>query len=424
MADSTKNIYVYADWIGLDHPRFMGTLTVNQIRGKEVYSFQYDDEWLKSGKAKILDPDLSLFSGPQHLRDEKLNFGMFLDSSPDRWGRVLMKRREIALAKQEERRAGTLFESDFLLGVYDPLRMGALRFKTDKDGGFLDNNKDYATPPISAIRELESASLEYEKGLEQEDPELLKWLNILYAPGSSLGGARPKANIQDTDGSLWIAKFPGKNDDVNVGAWEMAANSLAKKAGINCAVGKVGKFNNKHHTYLTKRFDRDQNNDRIHFASAMTLLGYSDGADAENGDVSYLELVEFIIRHGSDVDEDLKELFRRIAFSVCISNTDDHLRNHGFLLNDKGWRLSPAYDMNPNPDGTGLKLNIDLYDNSLDLDLVLSVSDFFRMEKEEAKSIVEEIKKVVSDWRREAKDYQISSADQNRMENAFFVVDH
>lgn len=417
-----KVIYVYADWIGLNHPHLMGTLTANQIRGKEIFSFQYDDEWLKSGKAKILDPDLSLFSGFQHLRDEKLNFGMFLDSSPDRWGRVLMKRREIALAKQEERKTKTLFESDFLLGVYDPLRMGALRFKTERRGDFLDNNKNYATPPWTSIRELENASLEYEKGIEQDNPDLLKWLNMLYAPGSSLGGARPKANIQDTDGSLWIAKFPSKNDDVNVGAWEMAANSLAKKAGINCAVGKVGKFNNKYHTYLTKRFDRDPDGNRIHFASAMTLLGYSDGAGAEDG-ISYLELAEFIIKQGSNVNEDLKELFRRIVFSVCISNTDDHLRNHGFLLKDRGWTLSPAYDINPNPDGTGLKLNIDLNDNSLELNLVLSVCDFFRIEKEEAQEIIEQIKKVVSNWRQESRNYQISSSEQDRMENAFSAVE-
>lgn len=421
MGDSTKNIYVYADWVDLNHPHFMGTLTANQIRGKEVFSFQYDDEWLKSGKAKMLDPDLSLFSGFQHLRDEKLNFGMFLDSSPDRWGRVLMKRREIALAKQDERKVRTLVESDFLLGVYDPLRMGGLRFKTDQEGDFLDNNKDYATPPWTSIRELESASLEYEKGLEQDNPELLKWLDMLYAPGSSLGGARPKANIQDTDGSLWIAKFPSKNDDVNIGAWEMVANSLAQKAGINCAIGKIGKFNSRYHTYLTKRFDRDGEGKRIHFASAMTLLGYTDGTRADEG-VSYLELAEFIIKHGSNVNEDLKELFRRIVFSVCISNTDDHLRNHGFLLNDKGWRLSPAYDINPNPDGTGLKLNIDIDNNSLDLDLVLSVSNFFRLEKEEAQAIIEKIKKIVLNWRQEAKHYQISSYEQDRMENAFSAV--
>lgn len=147
-------IYVYADWIGLDDPHFMGTLTANQIRGKEIFSFQYDDGWLQSSRARILDPDLVLFPGFQHVRDEKVNFGMFLDSSPDRWGRVLMKRREIALAKQEKRRTKTLFESDFLLGVCDTLRMGGLRFKTEKEGGFLDNSKEYAPPPWASIREL------------------------------------------------------------------------------------------------------------------------------------------------------------------------------------------------------------------------------------------------------------------------------
>lgn len=329
-----------------------------------------------------------------------------------------MKRREIAWAKQEERKARTLFESDFLLGVYDPLRMGGLRFKTDKEGDFLDHHSNYMTPPWTSIRELERASLEYEKGLEQDNPELLKWLNILYAPGSSLGGARPKANIQYTDGSLWIAKFPSTNDEVNIGAWEKVANSLAQKAGINCARGKIVQFNNKYHTYLSKRFDRDNEGKRIHFASAMTLLGYTDGTGAEEG-VSYLELAEFIIKHGSHVKEDLKELFRRMAFSICIRNTDDHLRNHGFLLNDKGWRLSPAYDVNPNPEGTGLKLNISLDDNSLDLELLLRVSDFFRLEKEEAQRMIEQIKKTVSDWRQEAKRYQIPPAEQDRMENAF-----
>lgn len=421
MGDQAKNIYVYADWIGLGKPHFMGTLTANQIRGKEIFSFQYDDEWLKSGKARILDPDLALFSGFQHLRDEKLNFGMFLDSSPDRWGRVLMKRREIVSAKQEARKAKTLFESDFLLGVYDSLRMGALRFKTDKKEDFLDNSTNYTTPPWTSIRELESASLEYEKGLEQDSPELSKWLNMLYAPGSSLGGARPKANIKDTEGFLWIAKFPSKNDDTNIGAWEMVANSLAKKSGINCATGKIGKFNNRYHTYLTKRFDRNQAGNRIHFASAMTLLGYTDGTGADDN-VSYLELAEFIVKHCSDANKDLKELFKRIVFSVCISNTDDHLRNHGFLLNDKGWELSPAYDINPNPDGTGLKLNINLDDNSLNLDLALSVSEFFRLEEKEAKTIIEEIKTTVSNWRQEAKIYQISPGEQDRMENAFAVT--
>jgi serine/threonine-protein kinase HipA len=414
-------IFVYADWISLKTPTLMGVLTASHIKGKEVFSFQYDDAWLKSDKAILLDPDLELFSGFQHLRDEKKNFGIFLDSSPDRWGRVLMKRKEALLAKEENRKSRKLFESDYLLGIYDPLRMGALRFKTDLEGVFLDNDKDFAAPPWTSIRDLEHASIEYEKAIENDDPNLLKWLKVLYAPGSSLGGARPKANVQGIDGSLWIAKFPSKNDDTNIGAWEMTANSLAKKAGLNCAEGKIQKFNNKYHTYLTKRFDRVEGGKRIHFASAMTLLGYTDGAGAEEG-VSYLKLAEFIVQHGSNVDSDLKELFRRIVFSICISNTDDHLRNHGFLLSNKGWSLSPAYDINPNPEGTGLKLNIDLTDNSLDLNLALEVAEFFRLEKEEAEVIISNIKKIVSTWRIEAKKFQISSSEQDLMETAFDAI--
>jgi Uncharacterized protein related to capsule biosynthesis enzymes len=416
-----EKIFVFADWISLKTPTLIGVLTANQIKGNEVFSFQYDDVWLKSDKAILLDPDLELFSGFQHLQDEKKNFGAFLDSSPDRWGRVLMKRKEALSAKEENRKSRKLFESDYLLGVYDPLRMGALRFKTNLEGDFLDNNKDFVAPPWTSISNLEHASIEYEKAIEKDDPSLSKWLKVLYAPGSSLGGARPKANVQGADGSLWIAKFPGKNDDINIGAWEMTANSLAKKAGLNCAEGKMQKFSSKHHTYLTKRFDRVENGGRIHFASAMTLLGYTDGAGAEEG-VSYLELAEFIVQHGSNPNDDLKELFKRIVFSICISNTDDHLRNHGFLLNDKGWSLSPAYDINPNPDGTGLKLNIDLTDNSLDLNLALEVAEFFRLEKEEAESIISNTKKIVSNWRIEAKKFQISSSEQDIMEPAFNAI--
>ena len=212
---------------------------------------------------------------------------------------------------------------------------------------------------------------------------------------------------------MWIAKFASKNDDGNIGAWVMVSNSLATKAGINFAISKVVKFNNWYHTYLTKRLDKDNKGKCIHFASAMTLLGYTDGTGTDEG-ASYLELAEFIIKHGSNVSEDLKELFRRIVFSVCISNTDKHLRNHGFLSNDKGWTLSPAYDINPNPDETGLKLNISLEDNSLNLDLVLSISDFFRIKKKEAQTIIGQIKKVVSNWKQEARNYQISSSEQGR----------
>ena len=418
MSKEKKKIYVYADWVEIETPTLMGILSVEFLRGKEIFSFEYADEWLNSSNGQILDPDLGLYSGVQYLRDEKSNFGLFLDSSPDRWGRVLMKRREAILAKSEKRPANMLHESDFLLGVYDLHRMGALRFKLNPYGNFLDNNKDYSAPPWTSIRELEYASLELEKNIEQDNPDLLKWLNILMAPGSSLGGARPKASVQNTNGSFWIAKFPSNNDETDIGAWEMVVNELAQQVGITIAEAMAKKYNSKQHTYLTKRFDRTVDGRRIHFSSAMTLLGYTDGVGAEDG-VSYLELVKFIIQNGANVKEDLTELFRRIVFSIAVSNTDDHLRNHGFILTKQGWVLSPAYDINPNPYGTGLKLNISEEDNSLDFDLALSVAPYFRLTEKEALGIIRNIKSVISEWEAIAIKYQISKSERDMMSSAF-----
>ena len=418
MSNEKNRIYVYADWIELGSPTLMGTLSVEFLRGKEIFSFEYADEWLNSDNTQILDPDLGFYSGVQYIGEGKSNFGLFLDSSPDRWGRVLMKRREAILAKSEKRPISTLCESNFLLGVYDLHRMGALRFKLDQDGDFLDNNKDYSAPPWTFIRELEYASLELEKSIEQDNPDLLKWLNILMAPGSSLGGARPKASVQNTDGSLWIAKFPSNNDETDIGAWEMVINELAQQVGITMAEAMAKKYNSKQHTYLTKRFDRTSDGMRIHFSSAMTLLGYTDGADAEDG-VSYLELVEFIIQNGANVKEDLTELFRRIVFSIAVSNTDDHLRNHGFILTKQGWVLSPAYDINPNPYGIGLKLNISEEDNSLDFNLALSVAPYFRLTEREASDIIQKIKSVILKWEEIAIKYQISKSEREMMNFAF-----
>jgi len=294
--------------------------------------------------------------------------------------------------------------------------MGALRFKLNEDGSFLNDNKDMASPPWTSLRELEQASLKFEED-DIDDLEYLKWINLLIAPGSSLGGARPKASVIDTANNLWIAKFPSRNDEKNVAAWEMVVNVLAKNVGINVAEGKVERFNNKYHTYLTKRFDRTGKGERIHFASAMTLLGHKDGEDSSGA--SYLELVEFITKHGAIVDKDLEELWRRIVFSICVKNTDDHLRNHGFLLTEAGWILSPAYDINPNEYGKGLSLNISDKDNSLDIDLALEVAGYFRLDKKKANQIIEHIKDTVRSWRELAVKYKIPKAEQDRMAIAF-----
>lgn len=412
--ESRKQIFVYADWKELDKPQLMGILNV-VISGKEIFSFEYDKEWLKSGSSQTLDPDLQFFSGPQYLRDEKDNFGVFLDSSPDRWGRVLMIRREAALAKLEKRDQKTLLESDFLLGVYDSHRMGALRFKDNNDGPFLNDNKEMAAPPWADIRDLEYASLQLEKENISEDPMYLKWLNLLIAPGSSLGGARPKASVLDEKKHLWIAKFPSTKDEIDKGLWEMITNVIASKSGINVATGMVKKFTGNGHTYFTKRFDRDEDGKRIHFASAMTMLGYTDHKDG----VSYLEIVEFLIRNGSNTTADLEEIWKRIVFNICVKNTDDHLRNHGFLLTPAGWALSPAYDVNPNPKGTELKLNISETDNSLDLDLALSVASNYRIKSVRAKEIIGVIKKEIKNWNLLAKKYKVANEEQEYMSKSF-----
>lgn len=414
-----RSILVYADWVGLEQATLMGTLLATYARGKEVFSFEYDEAWLQSKNAQNLDPDLQLYSGQQFLRDEKRNFGIFLDSSPDRWGRVLMDRREAVLARQEERKPKLLFETDYLLGVYDGHRMGALRFKETADGDFLNNNKDMASPPWTSIRELEQASLKLEED-DEDDTAKLKWLTLLMAPGSSLGGARPKASVLDEKGHLWIAKFPSKKDGTDIGAWEMVVHQLAIKAGLNVAESTTGKFYSNQHTFLTKRFDRTQKGERIHFASAMTLLGHTDGTNYEAG-VSYLDLVEFITKQGARVTEDLEELWRRIVFYICVSNTDDHLRNHGFLLSSTGWVLSPAYDINPVEKATGLSLNISEKDNSLNLELAQEVAKYFRVSDQRAKEIIEVVKKTVGEWGKIAEKIGISKNEKEVMASAFRV---
>lgn len=242
---------------------------------------------------------------------------------------------------------------------------------------------------------------------------------MLITPGSSLGGARPKASVVDKKNNLWIAKFASKNDEKDVAAWEMVINELAVRAGIAIAEGTIKKFNSKYNTYLTKRFDRTSSGERIHFASAMTLLGHKDGEDA--GAASYLELVEFITRHGAQVEADLHQLWRRIVFSICVKNTDDHLRNHGFLLTPHGWILSPAYDINPNEYGSELCLNINDSSNALDLNLAMEIADYCRLEQTEAKKIIDEVISAITPWKEIAAKYKISKIEQERMEPAFIT---
>jgi serine/threonine-protein kinase HipA len=413
-----KDIFIFADWAGLNSPTFIGTLYCSKLRGKEIYQFEYDKEWLKSTFALEIDPNLQLFSGRQYPQETSTNFGIFLDSMPDRWGKQLMLRREAIKARQENRKQQTLFGSDFLLGVDDNQRLGGLRFKLQKTGEFRNCDPEFKTPPWTLLRDLEYASFKYEGDKSQINPETIKWFNMLLAPGSSLGGARPKAGIKDPSDMLWIAKFPSTNDDIDVGGWEIVVNRLAQLSGLNVAKAQAIKLSSHHHTFLSKRFDRNDKDERIHFASAMTMLKHKDGDDFTTG-VSYLEMIPFLLKYGVNPMADLEELWRRIAFSIVVKNTDDHLRNHGFLLTKKGWTLSPAYDINPNLYGNGLKLNISENDNSLDLDLALSVSEYFRIKTTNAENIINNIKHNLRHWKKIALEYQIPKGEIELMSEIF-----
>ncbi|MDD2284197.1 MAG: type II toxin-antitoxin system HipA family toxin [Paludibacter sp.] len=415
--NNEKEILVYADWYMLNSPQLIGKLHFASLRGKAVYSFEYDNEWIKTGIA--IDPELPLFSG-LHYASSNDNFGIFKDSSPDRWGQLLMKRREILLSKIEQKEPRTLFGIDFLLGVHDSHRMGGLRFKEHKDGDFLSTDQRLAAPPWTSLRDLEFAVEQYEKNADKLDETSLKWINQLIAPGSSLGGARPKADVVDTNGKQWIAKFPSNNDDSDVGLWEMVVHALAIQAKITVPNAIIKKLASPYHTYLSQRFDRTADNKRIHYASAMTLLQRTDGDDAGSG-VSYLDLVGFIKSACVNVTENLEELFRRVIFSVCVSNTDDHLRNHGFIYTEAGWTLSPAFDINANETGTGLKLNIDEEDNALDIDLVMETAPYYLLSNKRAAEIKEEVTKAVSFWRKLATQYKISPSEIERKAKAFRV---
>ena len=417
-----RTIWVYADWEGLEVPHLIGQLNASLTKGQEVLAFEYDETWLRDPQSRQLDPAIGLFAGAQYPRASKPNFGMFLDSSPDRWGRFVQDRREAQLARSEGRTPRKLQSTDYLLGVHDLQRLGGLRFKTDVAGPFLDENSSQTAPPWAELPALERAAHEIEREGPRPGGDYSKWLAMLVAPGGSLGGARPKAGVVDDSGRLWIGKFPGRTDQHDVGRWEYVAHRLATEAGVVTAPALARRFASPHHTFLTRRFDRSETGDRIHFASAMTLFDRDDGDDASNG-ASYLEIAEFLERQGAEPTADLQQLWRRIVFNVCISNTDDHLRNHGFLLEPRGWRLSPAYDMNPVPLSNGLSLLISEFDNSLDLGLTLEVAPLFRLTNESARVILDKILSVVGNWRSVAMSCGASAKEAEQMEGAFRIVD-
>lgn len=391
-----RKLYVYADFDWLKEVELIGELGYESLRGADSYSFTFNNEWLGQHGDLFLSEDLNNYPGQQYTQADKDIFGCFSDALPDRWGRTLLLRREQIAAVEEKRPVLRLSSFDFLTCIDDFSRMGGFRFKETLDGEFMNVSESLKIPPLTDIRELIAASAEIEKCEENNMLPDRKWIAQLVQPGTSLGGARPKANVIDTEKTLYVAKFPSSKDDYDVGLWEHFSHLLATKAGINTVNTKVLATGEKYHTFLSQRFDRTSEGKRIHFASAMTSLGLSDGDNATTGH-GYLDIVDFVIQSCTDVERNLQELYRRVAFNICIGNSDDHFRNHGFLLTAKGWTLSPAYDMNPTLNEYQ-SLLISSTSNKADLSILLDACDDYMLNRKTAEKIVSEVLETVKGW--------------------------
>lgn len=394
-----KKLYVYADFDWLDTPQLIGELSCDSVRGSETYGFSYDKEWLAKYGDVFLSEDLQNFPGIQYSRPERDIFACFSDALPDRWGRTLLNRREQISAADEKRPVRRLTSFDYLMGIDDTSRMGGFRFAETPGGKFINCEASLRVPPLASIRELMHAAHEIEASEEKHILPSKKWLAQLLHPGTSLGGARPKASVIDEDGRLTAAKFPSRKDDYDVGLWEYFCHVMGRKAGLNVAETSVIPEED-YHILLSKRFDRNDSGKRIHFASALTLLGLTDGDNASTG-YGYPDIVDFIIQNGSNVEQNLEELYRRIAFYIIVGNSDDHFRNHGFLLTRKGWELSPAYDINPTlADNQSLLINRSTSES--DLNILLESAEDYMLATEKAKTIIDEVKSAMKSWRSEA----------------------
>ena len=405
--------------VWLDDPAFgpltrIGTLSRS---GLDSVRFSYEAAWLAHPAAFQLDPSLSLSAGDYFPKDS--NFGVFLDSCPDRWGQLLMKRRELVEAKEQGRAKRDLRAWDFLLGVQDATRMGALRFsQTDHaDNPSFLANEALAAPPVAQLGELQQVALELSRKKLDDLPKLQQWLKVLVAPGASLGGARPKANLAGENDTLWIAKFPAADDDRDVALWEKLAHNLARQCAITVPLSRLERIGHGYHTFVVQRFDRHAGH-RKFFTSAMTLLNRTDKEEA-----SYLDLAEFIATNGSPdhIAEDLRELFRRVVFNVVIANRDDHLRNHGFMRAPEGWRLAPAFDINPSVKNDSHVLALDDSDTSPNLGTVLETKEFYRLDVARARAIVNVVVEVASAWKRQAKRLGISAVEMAELEAMFLL---
>ena len=404
-----RKALVYVDLDGVPH--LMGRLWARVRKNKESATFEYDDAWLQHPARFSLEPALQLGPGPFHTPADTPMFGAIGDSAPDRWGRTLMRRMERRRAEREGGAPHTLQEIDYLLLVDDEARQGALRFAEREGGPFLREEGVKRIPPLVELPQLLSAA---EHVMEDKDTE--EDLRLLFAPGSSLGGARPKASVIEKDGHLAIAKFPRKEDEINTVVWEAVALSLAKKAGIAVPTFRVELIAKKP-VLLLRRFDRDGAR-RIPFLSAMSMLGSRD-----NETRSYLEMVDALRQHGAAPKADMEALWRRVVFNILISNSDDHLRNHGFLYTGQdGWRLSPAYDLNPVPTDVKpriLSTAINEDDNTASLELALDVAGYFELDGARPREITGQVGKAVSKWRDESARHGLSKVEIDRMASAF-----
>ena len=409
-----KTLYVYADFDWLAGPTLVCELGYESLRGSDSYAFKFDNDWLRRYGSLFLSADINNYPGQQYTQPGRDIFGCFSDALPDRWGRLLLNRREQILATEERRPIRRLSSFDYLIGIDDFSRMGGFRFKTALEGEFINCDSHLRIPPLTDLRSLIAASMEIEKSEEQNRLPEMKWIQQLVHPGSSLGGARPKAGVRDTDGFLYVAKFPSRNDDYDVSLWEHLSHLLATKAGVNAAETSVISTGEKYHALLSKRFDRIADGRRIHFASAMTLLGLTDGSNAQTGN-GYLDIVDFILQNCCQVEDNLRQLYRRVAFNIAIGNTDDHFRNHGFLLTPRGWTLSHAYDMNPTTNDYQ-SLLITSSTNKSDLSLLLDASEEYMIGKEEAAKIISEVTDAVKAWRRMAASFGVAKREMVLLE--------
>lgn len=400
-----KRITVYADFDFLATPQEIGILGYEHVRGKDHFVFEYSREWLKKHGGILLSGDLLNVPSLQHPRSNDSVFGFVKDSFPDRWGRLLLDRRERLIAQSEGRPKRMLTNYDYLIGIEDFTRMGGIRYKSEDSEEYINASEKYLVPPIESLRALCDACHEIELAEERNELPDQRWLDQLIDPGTSLGGARPKANVIDTDGKLYVAKFPSKKDLENTELIEHFSHRLAATAGISVAKTRTIKISKDRDLLLSERFDRSSEGKRIHFASAMSLLGLEDGAGSSTGN-GYLDIVDFILQGCVNAGKNLRELYRRVAFNVMFGNTDDHFRNHGFLLTSKGWTLSPAYDINPGEKSYQCLL-IDQYTEESDIKALLSACNNYMLEEQEASGIIEEVRTAIKDWRKTATALQV-----------------